>query len=124
MHCASADDRQAHGSEAQRVTGQTATANAHLAGRDGEVARASGAGVFPISRDSGQLGTTEGVPQRRAAYVVSKAPAEKPTQPTQLGSLSGWLGQPAAASPNTATVSGCAVRRQLSSNPRYEPCAS
>jgi len=30
-------------------------------------------GVFPISRDSGQLGPTEGVPQRRAAHVVSHA---------------------------------------------------
>jgi hypothetical protein len=46
-----------------RNSGEAEAAPAWIAADDWEVARASGAGVLPISRDPGQLGTTEGVPQ-------------------------------------------------------------
>jgi RNA-directed DNA polymerase len=73
VYGASQDDRQAHGSQAQRNSGEAEAANACIATGDWEMARTSGAGVFPISRDPGQLGATEGVPQRCAAHVATSA---------------------------------------------------
>jgi RNA-directed DNA polymerase len=72
------DDRQTHGSQAQRDSSQATPADARWRFRYAEVAAVDSAGVLRISRYSGQLGTNEGVPQRCAANLVSNAPAAKP----------------------------------------------
>jgi hypothetical protein len=82
------DDRQAHGSQAQRYPGEAARADARIAHDDWEVARTSGEGIFPISRHCGQLGAPESVSQRGAADLVSNASVSKPAQPSDLGAFS------------------------------------
>ena len=71
LHGASQDDRQAHGSQAQRNS--SATAKARRMSRTVKTVKwlqSSGAGVFPISRDSGQLGAPGGVSAGCAAHLV------------------------------------------------------
>jgi hypothetical protein len=78
----------------------------------------SGAGVFPISRHPGQLGTTEGVSPRRAAHVVSSASTTKPGQPPHLGTFRERLGRHAATGSNPATLSQPELRCPIPQHPR------
>jgi len=93
------------GGEAERNSGSAAHADARADSGDGAVAATGGAGVFPISRHSGQLGAEESVPERCAAYLVAKPSAAKPAEPSDRDGLSRAFRSPASSSPNPSAVS-------------------
>src|SRR5207245_665994 len=104
---------QAHGSQTQGVASQAAAADACIAEDHRKMARASGAGVFPISRGTGQRETTGSLSQRRAAHLVSNATAEKPASTAELGALRERPQEPNSIRPNHASISPSAFRRQM-----------
>src|SRR5215472_9230245 len=83
------DHPQARGSQAERNQGTAATAHARVHRGYPEVDPVCGKGVFPLPRRTGQRAANESVSERRAAIVAAPASAAEPTEPLDLGSLSG-----------------------------------
>ncbi len=93
IHRAPENDRQAHGSEAQRTT-------AKLRQRVHESPKETGKWLVQVVRGYFQYHAIPGNwvrlkayrPARCAGHVVSNAPASKPTQPSDMGEISGRSG--------------------------------
>ena len=114
FHGVSQDDRQTHGSQAERYWAEAAGADAREDCGHSGVAPEGGAGVFPISRGTGQRAAAEIVPQRRASQMAEPASAAKSKESLDVGTISGAARRLAAASRDPATVARRAVCGQAS----------
>jgi hypothetical protein len=105
IHGVPEDDRQAHGSQAEK---DLATAPPAVAREDPGhhgVAAIGGSRVFPISRGTPQRGATESVPARSAAHVVVAASPAESTNPLDLEPILGASRVSPTGSRNSASVS-------------------
>jgi Reverse transcriptase (RNA-dependent DNA polymerase) len=118
LHGAPEDDGQTPGRQAQGNSSATAQANARRPSANFGVAAAGGAGVFPVSRGSGQLGAIAGLPPGSPVPLVSGAQAPEPAYSTTVEYLPATLRCPAATRPNSATLSQPALRRRIALDPR------